>query len=233
MGSFGEAAVAKRLNRGEIRRGKTRAALLKAAHTLMSKRGVDAVSLQEITERADVGAGTLYNHFTSRDEIARGVLDCHIHNLTFRQAHSVGSLKLSDPLAVIAVSARSCVRELTTNPLWFWWLQRPDLLVDRMRLGFRQPGLRDLAAARKAGTVKLPGKDLDAVWSTVIWLLIGGARDIAAGLREAGTDAEVALGILQALGVDHEKALRLSRVEPPPYPPRDDATRPSASLRSG
>ena len=34
--------------------------------------------------------------------------------------------------AVIAVTAQSCVRELMTNPLWFWWLKHPDLLVEQL-----------------------------------------------------------------------------------------------------
>ncbi len=204
--------------RTAARQEKTRAALVRAAHELMTRRGVDGVALQEVTERANVGAGTFYNYFTSKEDIARAVLDCHIANLTVRQAASVGSLRLDDPTAVIAVSAQSCVRELMTNPLWFWWLKRPDLLVERMRAGFRRDGTRDLAAAQAAKAIHLPVEDVAAAWSTLVWQIVAGARDITDGIRDAASARAIAVGILQGFGVPPEKARALAAIEPPPYP---------------
>jgi AcrR family transcriptional regulator len=205
-------------NRGEARRGRTRVALLKAAHALMSRRGVEAVSLQEITEAADLGTGTFYIHFNSKDDIARAVLDCHIANLTIRQETSVAALGLRDPAAVIAVSARSCLNELLTNPLWFWWLKHPDLLVERMRAGFKHYGHRDLAAARAARAVNLPTEDLAATWGALIWQIVAGARDIVDGVRDASSEAAITIGILQSLGVPPEQAKELATIAPLPYP---------------
>jgi AcrR family transcriptional regulator len=204
--------------RTAARQEKTRAALVRAAHELMTRRGVDAVAVQEVTERANVGAGTFYNYFGSKEDVARAALDCHIANLTKRQEKSVGGLKLKDPAAVIAVSAQSCLRELMTNPLWFWWLKHPDLLVERMRAGFRRYGYRDLAAARASGAVHLAAGDLMATWSALIWQIVAGARDIADGVRDASSVSAITIGILQGLGVSPKEAAKLAAIDAPPYP---------------
>jgi AcrR family transcriptional regulator len=50
---------------------RTRAALREALLDLMSERGYEAVTVQDIIERADVGRSTFYNHYTDKDELLR------------------------------------------------------------------------------------------------------------------------------------------------------------------
>ncbi len=45
------------------RRSETRERLMKVPLLLMAKRGMDGVAINEITEAADVGVGSFYNHF--------------------------------------------------------------------------------------------------------------------------------------------------------------------------
>src|SRR5258706_11232238 len=56
-------------SRHERRKRDTRERLLNAAFKLMAERGMDAVAIDEITEAADVGFGSFYNHFESREAI--------------------------------------------------------------------------------------------------------------------------------------------------------------------
>src|ERR671931_2465809 len=62
-------------NRGARRRARTRARLIEAARILFARQGVDATRINEITEAADVGFGSFYNHFASKDEIVAAALD--------------------------------------------------------------------------------------------------------------------------------------------------------------
>lgn len=55
-------------NRFERRKQRTRAALKQAAVDLILKNGYDAVSVQDITDQADLGRGTLYVHFPGGKE---------------------------------------------------------------------------------------------------------------------------------------------------------------------
>ncbi|MFI5621702.1 ScbR family autoregulator-binding transcription factor [Streptomyces sp. NPDC051567] len=54
---------------------RTRRVILEAAATVFDERGYDAATIADILSRAGVTKGALYFHFTSKLELARGVLD--------------------------------------------------------------------------------------------------------------------------------------------------------------
>ena len=58
-------------NRRECRKLATRQALLDATQALLGKRSFDALSVDEIVERADVARGTFYNYFVDKDALER------------------------------------------------------------------------------------------------------------------------------------------------------------------
>ncbi|MGO9487809.1 MAG: TetR/AcrR family transcriptional regulator, partial [Solirubrobacteraceae bacterium] len=55
--------------------GGARERILDAAYELFSRRGVQAVGINEVTERARVATATLYRHFHSKDELVLAFLD--------------------------------------------------------------------------------------------------------------------------------------------------------------
>ena len=64
---------ASRLDR---RKARTRAALIAAGQRILAERGTTEVAVQDITDEADVGLGSFYNHFTSKAELfEEAVLD--------------------------------------------------------------------------------------------------------------------------------------------------------------
>ncbi len=62
------------LNRFERRKERTRRLLQQAATELMFEKGYDAVSIQDITDRADVGRGTFYVHFRDKEDVVWSIL---------------------------------------------------------------------------------------------------------------------------------------------------------------
>jgi AcrR family transcriptional regulator len=52
----------------------TRQKLLDAAKTVFSERGLDLTRIDEITERADVGKGTFYYHFRSKEKLIKELI---------------------------------------------------------------------------------------------------------------------------------------------------------------
>src|ERR1700693_1788227 len=56
------------------RRKQTRRKLLAAARALFARQGVDNTRINEITEEADVGFGSFYNHFDSKEAIVDAVM---------------------------------------------------------------------------------------------------------------------------------------------------------------
>ena len=61
-----ETAPENRLGR---RKARTRRALIDAARRILAERGTTDVTIQDITETADVGFGTFYNHFDTKTEL--------------------------------------------------------------------------------------------------------------------------------------------------------------------
>jgi AcrR family transcriptional regulator len=55
------------------RGGRTRSSLIVAGRRLFSERAIDAVSIDEIVQAANVAKGTFYNHFTDRDALADAI----------------------------------------------------------------------------------------------------------------------------------------------------------------
>lgn len=62
------------VSRYERRRTRTRTALLRAAAELFAEKGISETTVTNITERADVGCGSPYNHFNSVEEIIEGIM---------------------------------------------------------------------------------------------------------------------------------------------------------------
>lgn len=57
-----------------VRKARTRSALVKAAQQLIAE-GRDQVAILEITQIADVGMGSFYNHFASKEELFQAAVD--------------------------------------------------------------------------------------------------------------------------------------------------------------
>ena len=61
------------ISRRDRRRAEIREKLIKAALSLFQTRGLEATTIGDITEAADLGKGTFYNYFRSKNEIALAV----------------------------------------------------------------------------------------------------------------------------------------------------------------
>jgi AcrR family transcriptional regulator len=65
----GEPLAAKSMGRRERRAAETRVRLFRCALQLFAERGFSNVTVEEITEAADVGKGTFFNYFESKDHV--------------------------------------------------------------------------------------------------------------------------------------------------------------------
>lgn len=57
-----------------VRKQRTRAAILDAAERLFDDPGYDATTMQDIATQAEIGLGTLYGYFVSKEELLRTIL---------------------------------------------------------------------------------------------------------------------------------------------------------------
>ena len=207
------------------RRRLTRARLLQAAHDVMESVGVDGAKIKDITDLADVGFGTFYNYFQSKDELASHVLDCVIDDYGRRNIVATQALRKKDPALAMPVSMRLVMREAARTSMWQWWALRPDLLFDRMRDGFAPFAKRDMQDAIDQRIFKIAVGDIDSAWALANWMMVGGIHDIVVGQRPLESDKFVVNSILRMMGMDHERARVASSTTLPRYsPPQIDWT---------
>jgi AcrR family transcriptional regulator len=144
-------------NRLELRKQRTRAALIKAAQRLIAEGKVN-VPVLEITQVADVGMGSFYNHFDSKEQLFEAavadVLDAHGAILD-RLTESI-----DDPAETFATSFRLTGRLFRRRP------QESEILLangpalissDR---GLAPRALRDIKAGVDAGRFTVDDPDL-------------------------------------------------------------------------
>lgn len=135
-------------SRGARRKRETREKLLKAAFTLMAQRGVDAVAINEITEAADVGFGSFYNHFASKEAVYEEVLGEVLER--FGEALDQLSAPITDPAEVISVCVRHSIARARAEPLWGQFLLREGYREEALTRGLAARLLRDILKGTEA-----------------------------------------------------------------------------------
>src|SRR5579871_2418042 len=91
-------------NRLDRRKARTRRALIDAAVRLISEGRGDRASIQEITETADIGFGSFYNHFSSKEELFQTASEEVLE--AWAQMLDAVCAGIEDPAEVFALSLR-------------------------------------------------------------------------------------------------------------------------------
>jgi AcrR family transcriptional regulator len=162
----GKASGPTRLDR---RKARTRQALIDAAVRLIAEGRGERASIQEITQAADIGFGSFYNHFESKDELFRTVSEDALER--WGQTIDRACAGIDDPAEVFAVSLRISGRLGWTNPALARLLTGSGLGLLDIRKGLAPRALRDIKMGQAAGRFTVP--DADIALSTVAGGLIG------------------------------------------------------------
>lgn len=194
-------------NRGARRRAQTRAALLRAARELFAEHGVEATRLGDITERADVGAGSFYNHFADKEAIVEAIL-ADAAELQGQMVDAI-TADLDDPAEVMAVAHRHFVRIAQTDPTFAQLVVRLDLSHRLMTTTLGPRATKDLRAGIASGRFDVT--DVPVALNAMGGALLGVMRAVIDGL--VGDDADVlhAEGVLRSLGVPKAQAAKIAR----------------------
>lgn len=194
------------------RQRRNRAALIRSAREVMSEKGVDAATMLEIAERADMGAGTIYNYFKSKDELAIAVLETLMHDLAER-IEAVTST-FDDPAQVYAFGLRTVLDAATTDPRWQALLPRAEVIADAL---FRMMGpfaIRDMRQASQAGRFEVSNAEL--IWRLSTHALIGAALSITQGKMPDSIKDQVVVRLLCMTGIGPNAAVELAARDRPP-----------------
>ena len=134
--------TAEREPRGARRKRETRERLLDAALRLMANKGMEGVAINEITEAADVGFGSFYNHFESKEAIYGAVMEWVFEDFADALDRLVGDI--ADPAEVVSVCVRHTMLRAQREPVWGQLLIREGYSARVLERGLGQRLLRDI-----------------------------------------------------------------------------------------
>jgi AcrR family transcriptional regulator len=201
-----QAVVAPTSDRQSRRRRDTHDRLVRAAGTLFARQGVDNTRINEITEEADVGFGSFYNHFENKEAIAQTVVEDELA----AQGAAIGAFTadLDDPAEVISTAHRSFVHRAASDPAWGRLLVRLDASHDILA-SVAPFARRDLRRGIEMGRLQVSDE-------TVALFASGGAllaviRAVLNGHAPENADIHHAEGVLRMFGLDADAAADTAR----------------------
>lgn len=140
-------AVAAR-KRGERRRAQTRAALIGAAQRLLAA-GRTHIPILEITELADVGIGSFYNHFETKEELFQAAVESALE--LQGDVLDAWTKDIDDPAEVFARSYRLTGRMHRMQPELSRVILSEGLALITSEHGLGPRALRDIKLGCEAG----------------------------------------------------------------------------------
>ena len=210
------------MNRLERRKQRTRAALINAARVFIAAGKVNAPVL-EITQAADVGMGSFYNHFESKEQLfdaaVAEVLDAHgalLDELTS---------SIDDPAETFACSYRSTGRMFRRRPQESQILLATGMTLLASQKGLAPRALRDIQEAKRAGRFTVDDPELALAMAGGALLGLGNLLRNQPDRDDASATDAMTEDILRLFGVPAEEAREIcSR----PLPDLDILTEPDS-----
>jgi AcrR family transcriptional regulator len=211
------------VNRLERRKQRTRAALIKAAQSFIAAGKVNAPVL-EITQAADVGMGSFYNHFESKEQLfdaaVAEVLDAHgalLDELTS---------SIDDPAETFACSYRLTGRMFRRRPQESQILLAAGMTLLASEKGLAPRALRDIREATRAGRFAVDDPELALAMAGGALLGLGNLLRNQPDRDDASAADAVTVDILRMFGVPADEAREIcSR----PLPDLDGLTEPDSA----
>lgn len=145
-------------SRLERRKAQTRRKLLDAARTMLSEGTAHQASIQDITDAADVGFGSFYNHFPTKADLFTAAVEDVLEEVG-AQLDDLSS-SVQDPAAAFAQSVRLAGRLVRRQPQIAQIVVRHGVAYMDSGRGLAPRALRDIASGMETGRFDVPDERL-------------------------------------------------------------------------
>ncbi|MFE9958903.1 TetR/AcrR family transcriptional regulator [Micromonospora sp. NPDC005299] len=185
-------------NRLERRKARTRSALVHAAQTFLAA-GKLNVPILELTQAADVGMGSFYNHFDSREQLFEAAVEDALERYgALLDELTVG---LEDPAHVFAQSFRLTGRLHRRSPELSRVLLNNGLALVGSDKGLAPRARRDIEEGVRAGRFSVGDPELAMVTVAGAALCLGQLLHDHPERDDAGATDQVTEDLLRMLGL--------------------------------
>lgn len=215
----------------EKRKQATRLRLMESAYALMAEKGHRDVSIQEITSAADVGFGTFYTYFASKDAI----YDALVEEVLEASGNVVDAATrhLTDPAERLSAGIQYTLLQAYSDPLWGKFLASSLMSAESAAKGLGKFFLRDVLEGIELHRFKVDDVPMSAVaiagtihamlriergelGHTLSRVGLGGARGAADAQDEQELTKRTAALVLRILGIPSKESLALAQMPLPP-----------------
>ena len=210
-------------NRLERRKMRTRAALIRAAQAFIAA-GKLNVPVLEITQAADVGMGSFYNHFDSKEELFQAAVNEVLDELGAILDKLTGEGE--DPAVTFARSFRLVGRLFRRRPEMSRVLLNTGLTLISADRGLAPRALRDIDAATRAGRFTVDDPVLALAVAGGALMGLGQLLHDQPERDDAETADRVTRDVLIMFGLPADEAAEICRR---PLPDLDELTEPDSA----
>ncbi|HET7801899.1 MAG TPA: TetR family transcriptional regulator [Humibacillus xanthopallidus] len=207
--------------RVDRRKARTRRSLVEAARRILASRGTTDVSIQDITDEADVGLGSFYNHFSSKAELFEEAAGEALEE--YGQRLDESSAGMDDPAEIFALGVRLTAGLARTQPAVAQILVQAGevfLVSDR---GLAPRARRDIQRGIESGRFSVASADVALVATAgAVLTYVQVALASPGRFDDTSVDALAEL-LLRMLGVPARSARAVVQrpLPPPPRPSKE------------
>jgi len=173
---------------------------MKATYEIIARRGLEGLVIQDITQAADVGYGTFYNHFTTKDAIVAAVIDAS-REFTREIYRRLGE-HASDRAEAFILELLACLRLSKADKTWGWFIVRTVLSGEERRSWVAADLNRTLTAGIEAGVFH---PDIGMAYEITSGLLLVGTLKLLHGDVPDDYPMKLVQAISQHLGLPGPK----------------------------
>ena len=205
-------APTQQANRLDRRKARTRGALIRAAQTLIAE-GKTNVPILEITQAADVGMGSFYNHFETKEQLFEAAVESVMDG--YGQLLDDLTADIQDPAQVFACSFRLTGRLHRREPELSRVFLNNVLPLLSADSGLAPRARRDIAAAVAAGRFDVADLDVAVTLTAGALLALGQLLHDQPDRDVEETTDRVTEDLLRMFGVRAAVARRICRLPLP------------------
>ena len=173
---------------------------------MIAEKGVAALRIQEITERADVALGSFYNHFDSKEAVVEAVVADSLQNI----AETLAADPVEDPAELVSAAIRRFVGLAYSDPDFARLVVHLHHADDLFAVAV-QPAART-AVVRGVRVKRFTVPDLEVSVTAIVGGALALMRAIVDGRLGKNADRAYAESSLRTLGVPAEEAAAIVRL---------------------
>ena len=200
---------------GLLKRERTRVQLVQAAIQVFTARGFAGATMQELAAVAGMTTATVYNHFKTKEEVARAVALLLADTLCRRIADSQQGI--AEGAQRMAIGNQRYIWLAEQSPQWALMTMEVAAAAPELLLQIRDYVLADLRLGIKQKAFRIPSEAaaMDLINGTITQAM----RSVALGLAPPNHGREVATCVLRGLGMEPAAAKEVAHRPLPPFPP--------------